>query len=78
MGRCEPQTSWGIKKFVRDTCINRIVKIKADNQTCAAADPQCRALFMIRADVRTHMSQVWSNPTISPSDTCCQKTATGM
>jgi hypothetical protein len=59
--RIEAQTGWNIKKFVRDARSNRIVKTEADNQTRTAADPLPdnlgKALFMIRADVRTNVSQ---------------------
>ncbi len=66
--RIEAQTGWGIEKFVRDTRCYRIVTIKADSQTRTAAGPLPddlrNALIKIRAEVRSNLSQVGTNPTL--------------
>jgi hypothetical protein len=74
----DAQTGWSIDNFVRDTRSNRIVKIKADNQTRTAGDPLPdhlrNAVITIGADVHTNLNQVVSDGRATVSDVVYSKT----
>jgi hypothetical protein len=66
--RCERQTGWSIKKFVRTARRYRTVQIKADRQILTAAHPlpdDLREALVTINDTKNVLSQVTSSSTSS-------------